>query len=452
MKKFVALVLVVCSCFCFVACKKTNKTPKSVSVSMEAGLTDEPTTYNYTFDYRDKYFLNSATEFNKDLALVSFGAVLASQSKEDVNKFLSHLRFKKVESSSYNSAPTTSSIGFAIAQKKISGTTTVAVIVRGFDYDLEWTSNMTVGENGNHTGFDQSATVVYSALKNYIQSNNIDGELKLWIAGYSRGGAVANVLAQKILSKNEISTNKTNMFVYTFEAPRGLSAQNAQKYENVFNIVNSCDLITHILPAEYDLYRCGIDVEIYRTDLATLLTEFDANIVLPRFISAQAQTDVEDEDEVVLNFATPQEFIEFLIKTILREQQGDDVYLDMSTRENFVQNIQPTLQYITTMLFTLKPETVDSIITEVRSIGITDIFSLLDDNGVYNFLKPFIDDDGADYNDAELLEHSEKIRNFILRDGMVLSAVALLYKDNVELAIDMHFPEINYVLLKNYNG
>ncbi len=416
----------------------------TVSVSFVSRLNDTKDEYTLNFNYKDIYFNNNANSFNKDIAMISYGAAVSTESKEKASRFFKDISFDNVLSSESFDEPTSiDSIAYTLAHKKIENYDVIAVTIRGFFYYLEWANNMLVGNNGNHLGFDQSADKVYTALKNYIESNRYKN-IKLWICGYSRAGAVANVLSHKLLSAKKPVVNTANMFVYTFESPRALSKENAILYENVFNIVNSSDLITHVLPQEYELYRCGIDVDIYNENVEEYLPEFDSEIVLPKFKPHGA----EDENEIL--FKNPKEYIKYLIELLLSEPNEKYSDFDISNRTKYVNNFEQTLIYVTKLICSLKPESIKNIGVGFKNLDTVGKINLIGDNGIYNFIKPHIESDGVTYNDNELNLYSENLRKFLLKDGGMLMATIMLYEDDLPYVIYMHLPEANYALLKNY--
>lgn len=65
---------------------------------------------------------------------------------------------------------------------------------RGLMYNLEWYQNMLVGSTGEHTGFSQTADLFKECIDEYLE--RFQGQrVKLWIVGYSRTSAVANLTA-----------------------------------------------------------------------------------------------------------------------------------------------------------------------------------------------------------------------------------------------------------------
>ena len=172
--------------------------------------------------------------------------------------------------------PTTSSVGVAIGQKVITDHSDndyilVPIAIRGQGYEAEWYSNTTIGTTGEAEGFASSADAVFIELQNYISNYNLEdavskGKVKFWITGYSRGGAVANLTAKRIIEAycSGTSTETSNqVYAYCFEAPKGGVNSALQldksKYYCIHNSINPVDLVPFVAPEEMGFIRYGVD-------------------------------------------------------------------------------------------------------------------------------------------------------------------------------------------------
>ena len=149
----------------------------------------------------------------------------------------------------------------------------IIVSVRGTNKtNAEWSSNFDVGADSkdyydmvgydhphwknklNHKGFDVTANRVYEKLAEYIgEYVDKDSQISLLVTGHSRGAAVANILGQMFTDNTDYK-----IFAYTFAAPNNTTAANASSYKNIFNIVNSDDIITYLPLAEWGFTKYGI--------------------------------------------------------------------------------------------------------------------------------------------------------------------------------------------------
>ena len=232
----------------------------------------------YTYHYDEKWFENSACTYQHELARMSIRMAMAGMAKtgtpdptdhSNIQALMTQLEFSNL----YFDYPQTevNSIGYAIGSKNIRGSdgkvySLVSVVVRSAGYFDEWGGNVTLGPSGNHSGFQIAADKVLNGddnggvgLLNYISNMQSSGRLtdnvKVWITGYSRGAATANLAAAKL---NE-TFGKDNVFAYCFECPMGTTDANAggAQYNNIFCIVNPIDLVPKVAMREWGFRRYG---------------------------------------------------------------------------------------------------------------------------------------------------------------------------------------------------
>ena len=71
-------------------------------------------------------------------------------------------------------------------------------MIRSSNYTQEWTGNFTINADssgGNmHAGFKAARDEVLRYAAQYMKKHRITGDLKVWIAGHSRGAATSNSL------------------------------------------------------------------------------------------------------------------------------------------------------------------------------------------------------------------------------------------------------------------
>ena len=176
--------------------------------------------------------------------------------------------------------------GCAFAQKTLvqdgQRTTIIAAMLRGVGYGAEWASNLHVGEGGGHYGFVTAAEHFFEDLQDYLKKAEAAagtlGTIKLWLGGYSRGAAVANLTAARIRQQLP-QIAQENTFVYTFAAPAALTAADRPDLQadydndhtadgglktdwdvsNIFNIISSGDIVARVMPEEWGYHRNGND-------------------------------------------------------------------------------------------------------------------------------------------------------------------------------------------------
>lgn len=245
-----------------------------------------------TYVYKDSYFRDSSYIYNQNLATMSLCLELSSWASSSESEYgnksvnarnlFSEIGFSEFrQNDRYYSKPTMDSIGVVAANKKITVNgkeyTLIALAIRGGGYESEWASNFTIGMSGFHSGFNNAKIEVENFLEKYVNELRISGNIKLWIVGYSRAGATANLVAGSIneeLYKKKKSHDNSfigltrlkpeDMYVYTFEAPLGVLKEQAFRlvHKNIFNIVNIDDPVPYVAPKYWDFRRYGIDKKI----------------------------------------------------------------------------------------------------------------------------------------------------------------------------------------------
>ncbi len=126
-----------------------------------------------------------------------------------------------------------------------NGTTThiIAIVLRGTKEGDVADILTDIGAFGDE--FEKSANYTYELLETYIKGCSLNaGEItkdnvKFFVTGHSLGGAVSNILAKKL---ND-TYGKSNVFAYTFAAPRSINTTDTSENENIYNILNAEDFV-----------------------------------------------------------------------------------------------------------------------------------------------------------------------------------------------------------------
>ncbi len=408
--------------------------PDEVEVSVSPNLNDNASPYKLRFHFGKELFDQESTTYNQDLALLSLGASLAETDSKSSSAFYQRIGLSNAIIH-HLPDPTEDTIGYSFAMKRYEDYDLIAMNFRGFNYGMEWANNLDMGETGNHNGFEARAQEAFTELLFECRATQPAPErIKIWLTGYSRGGALANMVAQKMMTLEHPVVAREDMFVYTFEAPQGLDENNAGDYENIHNLVNSADLVTYVAPQEYGLYRCGTDIQLKteETNVDRLINEFDKDITLPAFTAEGTKTNEEA-------------FIQSIITEIVSVGSKNDDALSR-TRSEFVDNYQSGLKYFIGLYFSLSSETTNKIKTRLSELG-NNMYTLLSPDGFYNFLKPILDEDNVTYVDDSLRSSCATLQKFLMGNPSILTSFML--NNNLMRIISMHSPEVTYVLLKN---
>lgn len=178
--------------------------------------------------------------------------------------------FENIQSNKWMFQPAeTDSIGINCASKTIRDNggsyTLIAVGVRGNNYHAEWGGNVRLDATGEHKGFALGRDQVLDYLRGYIADTGISGRVKIWIAGYSRSAAVANMVSGALdngYSLGEgVSLSPHDLYCYCYEPPMGTTKNQVQGrlYDNIQNIVNANDVVTYVPFDSWDFARYGVD-------------------------------------------------------------------------------------------------------------------------------------------------------------------------------------------------
>lgn len=288
--------------------------------------------YSADFYYDDNYFSIGASTYQESLATMSLCFELSAfgSNETDYNykyrnaeDLLKQCGFEQenIEANQYfKQRPEEDSMGVIIGSKKIhvnnKDYTLIALATRGGGYEAEWAGNFTIGMSGRHEGFRRSSEEAKKFLASYINNHKKDfcDDVKVWIAGYSRGAITANLVAADITKEGKISDvplEKENIYAYCFEPPQGENLSNVTKeyaasFTNIHNIVNPSDLVTHVAMRDWGFMRYGTNERVIPSKL-TDSNESDFDAMFEKFkllntaASRECVVSVDNEETHILN-------------------------------------------------------------------------------------------------------------------------------------------------------
>lgn len=371
-----------------------------IEFSYASGEERDYTAYCY---YKDEYFNNASygenalDGFNRSLATASLCLALSafgsneggnedySLKFKNVKDLLEKLNFNNFEANEwYSKKPQSDSIGVAAANKKVElvgkDYTLIALAVRGGGYESEWAGNFTIGKSGEHYGFAKAKEQVLDFLRQYIADNHITGEIKLWLTGYSRAAATANMVAGTIdngINLGDVSLAKENLYAYCFETPRGVlisAASDVKKYYNIYNIINKNDPVPLVAMQALQpegFTRYGVDYIL--PDKTTDEKYSDKRTKMLAFYNSMNSFGEVGQYEID-NFMSKKIEIKYLlpggntpVQDDIKNNKGQGFYLDetinkltkeqIKTRENYVNEFQNGIRIIFTARYgTLFPD------------------------------------------------------------------------------------------------
>lgn len=131
--------------------------------------------------------------------------------------------------------------------------TLVLIVARGtlgFLEDLEeWKSNIDIlkqSSKNQHEGFAEAANALYDRMigENFLGTSDFSN-VEFVITGFSRGAAVANILAARLADEG---VAQSRIHAYTFACPDTvkITDRTAGRYKSIFNIANAKDFVSWV--------------------------------------------------------------------------------------------------------------------------------------------------------------------------------------------------------------
>jgi hypothetical protein len=224
--------------------------------------------YTWNYEFTDDFFFLPSDTYHHSFAQTSIGlafSAIRDTSRPDnqgncLVSFLQDAGFEEIDVSAYASNPTEDSIAFGIGRKVLNDVTVIALAVCGGNYSAEWANNFKIGDDVLPEGLGKSAQKVLAGLNTYLEKHPAEGALKIWITGYSRGAAVANITAASCTDSGKFQ----DVYAYTFATPR--TTRQPGEYPNIFNIIRKNDPITKVPLVDWGYQRYGVDMLIVSSE------------------------------------------------------------------------------------------------------------------------------------------------------------------------------------------
>lgn len=222
----------------------------------------------YPYRYDERWFQVTGYTYQHGLAQMSLRLAMAAAETKPacIAYLLAALSFQDIQTS-YPDSSAANSIGYVFGRKTIPGDrntpcTLIVIGIRGGGYGSEWGGNFLVGTDGEHEGFSLAARQVLNDLRAYLRSHTSFGTTKIWVTGYSRAAATANLVARALDDGAIPTVQGSNLYAYTFECPQTVSrnavpSYAAPAYDNIFNLINPIDLVTKAAPSVWGFTRYG---------------------------------------------------------------------------------------------------------------------------------------------------------------------------------------------------
>ncbi len=409
-----------------------------------------------TNTFKTEYFRRDATDFDWELAMLS----LPVASPSDRDTAMSNIVAMGFDNIQYywNTDEFPLLCSYIMGHRTVDEYDLIVVYLNFVNYDVEWSSNLVIGAEGNHEGFDIGAQQVYMALKRYVNRYYSGNKLKLWLTGYSRGGGLSDALAFKILDDKEAGVRVLNvadkdMYAYSFEAPATV-LKTATNYNCIHSILVDTDLIAALPPADYELKHPGVKHPLNGDpdNLNSLLHKYiSQDLSMPVFKTA-AEIGIEGE-----TFTKPDEFVEFLLRRLTGATTETPDTPSFADRETFYKTIESRLAYLLQVLMRQKRAGLNALVASLSGKSQTELFSIFGEwidkehDRFYEYLYPILDDCSVVYYDAKLKEACTLLPG-LFSNGKLFSFLFLFVNEDIRndalYTVYSHCPEVFYVLLK----
>ena len=234
------------------------------------------------FLYSDDLLMTDEHELNPDIAKISMALSAAAYDEPTVRDLLQQMGFEPLVSGYYtltDAVVNFDRVGYPIARKTSGDYTIYCVPVRGTYGVNEWISdfNLLRTLDGYMAGFGLPAVDVWEDLMDLVESDSTTSDKRIFLlTGHSRGGAVANIVAGKLMEKH-----LGRVFGYNFACPNVFFGS-AEIYDNIHNFNFSNDLVPRVPLESWGFTRYGIDhfadavelenVFMQKADMDTIMT------------------------------------------------------------------------------------------------------------------------------------------------------------------------------------
>lgn len=404
-----------------------------------------PKSNRILMDYSDSYFKTKATseDIPLDFARISMGlALIAHPSTSSITTVTpNHVKYffqgmgyeNIIANSSFNvSNNDEDSVGLCFGYKKIGDYNTIAVGIKGFMYKTEWAGNFKIGtseECVDHLGFYNAAKKAESEIRNYIQSLSLsnNAKLRLWTSGYSRGGGISTLLGRILDDEREEGKLNLNLAIedqysFAYDAPVTSGKENKDLYNNIHTFNNKNDIVTRVMPSEYGFYKVGrihyINDFVTHDKFVENLGYYAFNATEKHFTPYHVEIDTEGEEMFVFTEDTDStktvgDYYNDLLTLLLTVKPEDATGLDISTRDNYANNIQFALTDVIKFAFNL---------------------SSLELLALYNQVKDYTKDDLQEIATMVMFNNSEELKNKIT--GILNGAKVKYSEENLDKIVE----------------
>lgn len=231
--------------------------------------------------YNDNYFTTPSSGYNPNLTTFALFLALSSGNKtEDPShnadfaiELMKDIGCDRIEVNDYylEKRKRIDNIGVVVGIKE-ADIPTVFILIRGSHYGAEFGGNLIVGtgkeSGGKHEGFSKAKDRAMEFLKEVLKKHEMSGRVRMMTAGYSRGGAVSNLVASTITDmildgtieqELGVSVQQDDMYGFCFE-PALCQYDDSNKsdiYRNIVCVIDPNDIVAKVPPVQFGFTLYG---------------------------------------------------------------------------------------------------------------------------------------------------------------------------------------------------
>lgn len=205
--------------------------------------------------YSDSYFNQSSSKYNKHLASASMAMSLTGTRSIKSENAIDAL--KKIGCKNIKCVKRSGSKAVVFGKKKLKNGSLVVINTKATYGFCEWDNNVFLDTEGDLAGYRDISEATYKKALTYVKKGE---KVKFWIAGHSRGGGIANLVAKSLSDK----FGKKNVYAYCFDNPYTTTKKAGNdSYTNIHNVEIQESGASVLLPAYMGLDRYGVVDKIY---------------------------------------------------------------------------------------------------------------------------------------------------------------------------------------------
>ena len=231
--------------------------------------------------YNDNYFTTPSSGYNPNLTTFALFLALSSGNKtEDPShnadfaiELMKDIGCDRIEVNDYylEKRKRIDNIGVVVGIKE-ADIPTVFILIRGSHYGAEFGGNLIVGtgkeSGGKHEGFSKAKDRAMEFLKEVLKKHEMSGRVRMMTVGYSRGGAVSNLVASTITDmildgtieqELGVSVQQDDMYGFCFE-PALCQYDDSNKsdiYRNIVCVIDPNDIVAKVPPVQFGFTLYG---------------------------------------------------------------------------------------------------------------------------------------------------------------------------------------------------